>query len=88
MAIFAPTTQAQIGIEVVVALAPPELPIYEQPSMPGPGFIWTPGYWAYAHEIHTAGSPPRPQEPPHQVAAPHPAPAPAGPRPAEREERK
>lgn len=50
VAILAPTTQAQIGIEIVVALAPPELPIYEQPPMPGPGFIWTPGYWAYATE--------------------------------------
>lgn len=25
---------------------PPLLPIYEQPPVPGPGYIWTPGYWA------------------------------------------
>jgi len=26
--------------------APPPLPVYEQPVIPGPGYIWTPGYWA------------------------------------------
>ena len=25
---------------------PPELPVYEQPPIPGPGYMWTPGYWA------------------------------------------
>ncbi len=25
---------------------PPELPVYDQPPIPGPGYIWTPGYWA------------------------------------------
>jgi hypothetical protein len=24
---------------------PPELPIYEQPPIPAPGYLWTPGYW-------------------------------------------
>jgi hypothetical protein len=28
------------------ASPPPELPVYEQPAMPEPGYIWTPGYWA------------------------------------------
>ncbi len=27
---------------------PPPLPVYEQPPVPGPGYIWTPGYWAFA----------------------------------------
>src|SRR5277367_999403 len=36
---------AQIG--VTVTIAPPELPVYEQPVCPGDGYIWTPGYWAY-----------------------------------------
>jgi len=36
----------QIGISI--SLAPPELPTYEQPLCPGDGYIWTPGYWAYA----------------------------------------
>src|SRR5580693_5004667 len=28
--------------------APPALPEYEQPPVPGPGYLWTPGYWAWA----------------------------------------
>jgi len=34
-------------IEISVNLAPPELPVYEQPLCPGDGYIWTPGYWAW-----------------------------------------
>ncbi|HZD32554.1 MAG TPA: YXWGXW repeat-containing protein [Candidatus Angelobacter sp.] len=36
---------AQIGI--VVNFGPPALPIYTQPLCPGPGYLWTPGYWAW-----------------------------------------
>ena len=35
------------AISVSINIAPPELPIYEQPMLPGDGYIWTPGYWAY-----------------------------------------
>jgi hypothetical protein len=38
---------AQIGVGVSVGVAPPELPVYEQPICPGDGYIWTPGYWAW-----------------------------------------
>src|SRR6266536_227095 len=34
---------AQIGISV--AIAPPEIPIYEQPYCPTEGYIWTQGYY-------------------------------------------
>jgi hypothetical protein len=44
---FAVTPQAQASLYVSVGIAPPLLPIYEQPPIPGPGYIWTPGYWAY-----------------------------------------
>jgi hypothetical protein len=27
--------------------APPPLPRYTQPPIPGPGYVWTPGYWAW-----------------------------------------
>jgi hypothetical protein len=27
---------------------PPSLPDYQQPPIPQPGYIWTPGYWAWA----------------------------------------
>jgi YXWGXW repeat-containing protein len=35
------------GVFVSVAVAPPVLPVYEQPPCPGDGYMWTPGYWAY-----------------------------------------
>src|SRR5579862_8000746 len=31
-----------------VVVAPPDLPVYEQPPCPGDGYLWTPGYWAWA----------------------------------------
>jgi hypothetical protein len=34
-------------VDVTVAIAPPELPVYDQPEIPGPGYIWTPGFWEY-----------------------------------------
>ena len=43
----APAAQAQISIGINVNLAPPPLPIEEQPEIPGYGYIWTPGYWAW-----------------------------------------
>src|ERR1700729_1678550 len=38
---------AHAGIFLSVNIAPPILPVYEQPPLPAPGYIWTPGYWAY-----------------------------------------
>jgi len=35
------------GVFLSVAIAPPALPVYVQPICPGPGYIWTPGYWGY-----------------------------------------
>ncbi|MHB8655976.1 MAG: YXWGXW repeat-containing protein [Terriglobia bacterium] len=40
-------TRASVNIGVAVVVAPPPLPVYEQPLIPGPGYIWTPGYWAW-----------------------------------------
>jgi hypothetical protein len=31
-----------------IGIAPPPLPVYDQPLCPGPGYAWTPGHWAYA----------------------------------------
>lgn len=36
-----------IGIGISVNIPPPALPVYAQPMAPGPGYIWTPGYWAW-----------------------------------------
>jgi hypothetical protein len=36
---------AQVFISV--RIGPPVLPVYAQPMCPGPGYYWTPGYWAW-----------------------------------------
>jgi hypothetical protein len=36
------------GVFVSVSIAPPPIPFYVQPIAPAPGYIWTPGYWAYS----------------------------------------
>jgi hypothetical protein len=38
------SSHAQIIISA--SLAPPELPVYEQPYCPEPNLMWVPGYWA------------------------------------------
>jgi hypothetical protein len=38
-------SRAQIA--VAIRIGPPALPVYEQPLCPVPGYMWTPGYWAY-----------------------------------------
>lgn len=43
-------SSAQIGVSVSIGIAPPELPVYEQPICPEDGDIWTPGYWAYGDD--------------------------------------
>ena len=40
-------SHAAIGIGVSVNIEPPVLPVYVQPPLPEPGYIWTPGYWAW-----------------------------------------
>ena len=35
------------GVFISVGFAPPVLPVYVQPPCPQPGWMWTPGYWAY-----------------------------------------
>jgi hypothetical protein len=40
-------TPAQIAVGVSIRIGPPALPVYAQPICPAPGYIWTPGYWAY-----------------------------------------
>jgi hypothetical protein len=29
---------------------PPPLPVYDQPPIPGPGYVWTPGYWGWSDD--------------------------------------
>src|SRR3984885_2747742 len=39
---------AQFGVSITIA--PPALPVYEQPMVPSVGYLWTPGYWSYGDE--------------------------------------
>jgi hypothetical protein len=45
LAVTAGVSRAQVAVSITVA--PPPLPVYDQPPIPGPGYIWTPGYWAW-----------------------------------------
>ena len=42
--------QSQVAVGVSVRVGPPALPVYTQPICPGPGYMWTPGYWAYGDD--------------------------------------
>jgi len=38
------------GAPLVVNVAPPPLPVYEQPAIPAANYLWQPGYWSYGPE--------------------------------------
>src|SRR5258708_25354311 len=40
----------QVVVGISVRVAPPALPVYTQPAGPGPGYMWTPGYWAWNND--------------------------------------
>jgi WXXGXW repeat (2 copies) len=40
-------SHAQVAVGISVHIGPPPLRVYAQPICPGPGYLWTPGYWAY-----------------------------------------
>jgi hypothetical protein len=40
-------SSAQVSVGISVHIGPPVLPVYVQPPCPAPGYIWTPGYWAW-----------------------------------------
>lgn len=42
-----PARAAHVGVEISVGVPPPALPVQYQPMAPGPGYIWTPGYWSW-----------------------------------------
>lgn len=57
--------RADADIALSINFAPPMLPVYEQPMLPGDGYIWMPGYWAYDRDDYywvpgTWVRPPRP----------------------------
>ncbi|MGB9235066.1 MAG: hypothetical protein WCC04_11675 [Terriglobales bacterium] len=38
---------AGVFVGISVRIGPPALPVYAQPICPGPGYLWTPGYWGW-----------------------------------------
>lgn len=40
---------AQVSFDVGISVGepPPPIPVYDQPVVPGPGYVWMPGYWAW-----------------------------------------
>jgi len=45
--ILSAASYAQVGVGVSITVAPPALPVYEQPPCPTEGYLWTPGFWGY-----------------------------------------
>ncbi len=41
-------SQAAVSVGISVGFAPPALPVYDQPPIPGDGYVWMPGYWAWS----------------------------------------
>ena len=41
------TAQVSVSVSLSAPTPPPELVTYDQPPIPGPGYLWTPGYWAW-----------------------------------------
>lgn len=39
---------SRAAVSVSIDIAPPPLPVYVQPVVPAPGYIWTPGYWRWS----------------------------------------
>lgn len=37
-----------VGFDIRVGYAPPPMPEYDQPPLPGPDYIWVPGHWAWS----------------------------------------
>lgn len=47
LAMLAVPSKSSASVGIFVSFGPPALPVYEQPPIPAPGYIWTPGYWAW-----------------------------------------
>ena len=48
MLAFPSVSPAQVAVGISVRIGPPALPVYVQPVCPAEGYIWVPGFWAYA----------------------------------------
>jgi hypothetical protein len=51
LTVIAVPEDAVAQVSVSITLAPPALPVYEQPVLVEEGGIWAPGYWDYDQEV-------------------------------------
>jgi hypothetical protein len=47
---FSAASFGEVSVGISVRIGPPPLPVYAQPICPGPGYLWTPGYWAWSDD--------------------------------------
>jgi len=50
-AVLCITSSSFAAVGFMITIAPPPLPVYEQPLCPGDGYLWTPGYWAWGDDF-------------------------------------
>ena len=50
LSFFSAASFGQVAVGISVRIGPPPLPVYAQPICPGPGYMWTPGYWAWSDD--------------------------------------
>jgi hypothetical protein len=50
LALLLGMTPSLSSADISITIAPPPLPVFDQPLCPGDGYIWTPGYWAYGED--------------------------------------
>ena len=50
LVLLAVSAISNAGVILSIGIAPPPLPVYDQPLCPAEGYIWTPGYWAYSSD--------------------------------------
>ena len=43
-------TPGLASADVSVTVAPPPIPVYDQPPCPADGYLWVPGYWSYGDD--------------------------------------
>jgi len=48
--ILAGTSFLHAQFNISITVAPPPIPVYEQPDIPEDGYVWAPGYWAWGDE--------------------------------------
>ncbi len=47
LAMVVAPAKSSASVGIFVSFGPPPIPVYVQPACPAPGYIWTPGYWAW-----------------------------------------